>query len=240
MKSIYFKFLAISITLIISSCTPAELQRAMDTASSIQNGATNETSDALKQALQIGISNGASQLSQPNGYLNSAYKILLPPDVAKIADQLKFIPGFNSVESTLIDKFNHAAEDAAKSAKPIFVDAIKSMSITDAVGILMGNKDSATRFLENATRSKLYSQFNPVVVQSLNKFGALDYYKQAVDKYKSIPLVNKLNPSIDDYVTNKALDGLFSMVQNEELQIRQNPAKRVTQLLQKVFAKQDK
>ena len=104
----------------------------------------------------------------------------------------------------------------------------------------MGNKDSATRFLENATRSKLYSQFNPVVVQSLNKFGALDYYKQAVDKYNTIPLVTKLNPSVDDYVTNKALDGLFSMVQNEELQIRQNPAKRVTQLLQKVFAKQDK
>ena len=114
------------------------------------------------------------------------------------------------------------------------------MTIQDAIGILMGNKDAATRYLENATRTKLYGQFNPGVVQSLNKFGALDYYKQVVDKYNSLPLVDDLNPRIDDYVTNKALDGLFGMVQNEELQIRKDPAKRVTDLLRRVFAKQDK
>lgn len=114
------------------------------------------------------------------------------------------------------------------------------MTIQDAVGILMGSSDAATRYLENSTRSKLYNQFNPIVVQSLNKFGALDYYKQVVDKYNSIPLVDKLNPRIDDFVTNKALDGLFGMVQNEELQIRKDPAKRVTDLLRRVFAKQDR
>lgn len=240
MKNILTVFSLFSLTVLFMGCSAAQLQKAMDTAGQIQNAGKNETADALRQALQIGISNGSSQLSQTNGYLNSAYKILLPADVAKIANKLKVIPGFNNVESALIEKFNHAAEDAAKSAKPIFVDAIKAMTIQDAVGILMGNSDAATRYLENATRSKLYGQFNPVVVQSLNKFGALDYYKKVVDKYNSIPLVEKLNPRIDDYVTNKALDGLFGMVQNEELQIRKDPAKRVTDLLRRVFAKQDK
>lgn len=240
MKSSFLHIAAFLISLLVLACSPAQIQKAMDAANSMQNASKNETGDALKQALQIGIGNGASQLSQPNGYLNSAYKILLPNDVAKIANKLKVIPGFNNVEVALIEKFNHAAEDAAKSAKPIFVDAIKAMTIQDAVGILMGSSDAATRYLENSTRSKLYNQFNPIVVQSLNKFGALDYYKQVVDKYNSIPLVDKLNPRIDDFVTNKALDGLFGMVQNEELQIRKDPAKRVTDLLRRVFAKQDR
>ncbi|MBL7830095.1 MAG: DUF4197 domain-containing protein [Saprospiraceae bacterium] len=240
MKSSFLHIAAFLISLLVLACSPAQIQKAMDAANSMQNASKNETGDALKQALQIGIGNGASQLSQPNGYLNSAYKILLPNDVAKIANKLKVIPGFNNVEVALIEKFNHAAEDAAKSAKPIFVDAIKAMTIQDAVGILMGSSDAATRYLENSTRSKLYNQFNPIVVQSLNKFGALDYYKQVVDKYNSIPLVDKLNPRIDDFVTNKALDGLFGMVQHEELQIRKDPAKRVTDLLRRVFAKQDR
>lgn len=240
MKSSFLHIAAFLISLLVLACSPAQIQKAMYAANSMQNASKNETGDALKQALQIGIGNGASQLSQPNGYLNSAYKILLPNDVAKIANKLKVIPGFNNVEAALIEKFNHAAEDAAKSAKPIFVDAIKAMTIQDAVGILMGSSDAATRYLENSTRSKLYNQFNPIVVQSLNKFGALDYYKQVVDKYNSIPLVDKLNPRIDDFVTNKALDGLFGMVQHEELQIRKDPAKRVTDLLRRVFAKQDR
>lgn len=240
MKKYITGFTLLVFSLFVASCTPVELQKALDTANSMQSGGKNETADALKQALQIGVSNGSSQLSQTNGYLNSIYKIVLPPDVAKIADQLKVVPGFSNVEAQLIEKFNSAASDAAKSAKPIFVDAIKAMTIQDALGILMGNIDSATRYLENNTRSKLYNQFNPVIVQSLNKFGALDYYKQVVDKYNSIPMVNKINPRIDDYITNKALDGLFGMIQSEELQIRKDPAKRVTDLLKRVFAKQDK
>lgn len=240
MKKYITGFTFILCALFMASCTPAELQKAMDAANSMQGGGKNETAEGLKQALQIGVSNGSSQLSQTNGYLNSIYKIVLPPDVAKIADKLKVIPGFNNVEAQLIEKFNAAASDAAKSAKPIFVDAIKAMTIQDALGILMGNQDAATRYLENNTRTKLYGQFNPVIVQSLNKFGALDYYKQIVDKYNSLPLVNKVNPRIDDYITNKALDGLFGMIQGEELQIRKDPVKRVTELLKRVFSKQDK
>jgi len=212
----------------------------METVNSAGGTNSNEISDGLKLALQIGIGNGSTLLSQPDGYYKSIYKILLPAEVQKITNKLKFIPGFTQVEETLIQKINKSAEDAAVAAKPIFVDAIKSMTINDALNILMGADNAATSFLERTTRAQLYSKFNPIIINSLNKFGALDYYKSAVDKYNSIPLVDKLNPRLDDYVTNKALDGLFSMVASEELKIRKNPAARVTDLLKRVFAKQDR
>ncbi len=241
MKKLLSILLILSTFLVaIFSCTQAEINKALDAVNSAGGSNSSEISDGLKTALQIGIGNGSTLLSQPNGYYNSLYKILLPADVQKIANKLKFIPGFSQVEETLIQKINRSAEDAAIGAKPIFIDAIKAMTFTDALNILMGADNAATSYLERSTRTQLYSRFNPVILQSLNKFGALDYYKSAVDKYNSIPLVEKLNPRIDDYVTNKALDGLFSMVASEELKIRKNPAARVTDILKRVFAKQDK
>jgi hypothetical protein len=241
MKKLSFLLITFSSILFgVFSCTQAEFNKAMEAVNSAGGNNSSDVSDALKLALQIGIGNGSTLLSQPDGYYKSAYKILLPQEVQKITNKLKIIPGFNQVEETLVQKINKSAEDAAVSAKPIFVDAIKAMTFTDALNILMGADNAATNFLEKATRTQLYNKFNPVIIQSLNKFGALDYYKSAVDKYNSIPLVDKLNPRIDDYVTNKALDGLFSMVASEELKIRKNPAARVTDLLKRVFAKQDK
>jgi len=216
----------------------AELQQLVNTTMSEPTNA--EISDGLKEALNIGISKGADQLSAKDGYYKSAYKILLPPEARKVTDRLQSVPGFSNVEDVILEKINRGAEDAATKAKPIFIKAIKSMTISDVVNILMGADDAATQFLKNATYSALYSEFNPVIVNSLNKFNAIEYWSKATNAYNSIPLVKQVNTRLDDYVTNQALDGLFKMVANEEKEIRRNPVKRVSELLKKVFAKQDK
>lgn len=195
--------------------------------------------NGLKQALEIGITEGSKKLSNKDGYFKSAYKILLPEDVRKVTEKLSNVPGFNKVEEVLLEKINRGAEDAAKKAAPIFKSAITSMSFSDALNILMGADNAATGYLDGATRPKLYSEFNPVIITSLNKFGAIDYWEKAVTKYNSLPFVNDVNPRLDDYVTTSALDGLFKMVEKKELNIRKNVSQRSTDLLKQVFAKQD-
>lgn len=229
-------FLLIIPVFMLAGC--AELQQLVNTTMSEPTNA--EISDGLKEALNIGISKGADQLSAKDGYYKSAYKILLPPEARKVTDRLQSVPGFSNVEEVILEKINRGAEDAASKAKPIFIKAIKSMTISDVVNILMGADDAATQFLKNATYSALYSEFNPVIVNSLNKFNAIEYWSKATNAYNSIPLVKQVNTRLDDYVTNQALDGLFKMVANEEKEIRRNPVKRVSELLKKVFAKQDK
>ena len=200
---------------------------------------TAEISQALKQALEFGIREGAEKLSMRDGYFKSEYKILLPAEARAVTDKLKFIPGFSDVESIILEKLNRAAEDAASSATPIFVNAIKEMTFEDAFNILMGQKDAATQYLNSKTYDPLYSEFQPVIVTSLNKFNAIEYWADAVNAYNKIPFVEKVNPHLDEYVTDKALDGLFSMVAKKELQIRTDISSRTTELLKKVFAKQD-
>jgi hypothetical protein len=199
----------------------------------------SEIVSGLKQALEIGISKGSDVLSRENGYFQSPYKILLPEEARQVTDKLQNVPGFSRLEQNILEKINRGAEDAAKSAKPIFVDAIKSMSISDAMGILKGDKNAATEFLKSRTFQQLYNEFNPVIVTSLDKFNAREYWGNAVNTYNSIPLTNKVDPDLDDYVTRQALDGLFAMVAKEELDIRNNIAARTTDLLRKVFAAQD-
>ncbi|MCB0660198.1 MAG: DUF4197 domain-containing protein, partial [Saprospiraceae bacterium] len=116
---------------------------------------------------------------------------------------------------------------------------IKGMTFSDVTSILMGDKNAATQYLHNKTYDALYGEFKPVMVNSLNKFGALDYYSQAVNKYNSIPFVTKVNPDLADYVCQKALVGLFSLIEKKELGIRTDLSQRTTDLLKKVFAKQD-
>lgn len=201
---------------------------------------TNEEIIAgLKEALTIGISKGSDLLSKEDGYYQSIYKILLPAEARKVTDKLKVVPGFSDVEEEIVKRLNRAAEDAAKSAKPIFVEAIKKMTISDALNILMGQPDAATRYLESSTFDGLYAAFQPKIVESLDKLNALEYWEKAVTAYNKIPFVDKVNPKLDDYVAREALNGLFDMVEKEEAAIRQDPAKRVSALLRKVFAKQD-
>jgi hypothetical protein len=200
---------------------------------------TVEVASGLKQALDFGITEGARKLSQENGYFKSSYKILLPPEARKVTEKLQGVPGFSKVEDIILEKINRGAEDAAKKATPIFKKAITGMSFSDAMGILMGNQDAATRYLQGATNQELYSAFNPVIVESLDKFKARDYWADAVNTYNKIPFVEKVNSDLDDYVTQQALNGLFSMVEKKEIDIRTNISSRTTDLLKKVFAKQD-
>jgi hypothetical protein len=232
-----FFFFAIA-TLLFSSCDPAALQRTLDTLSNTPLS-NEEIASGLKQALEIGISKGSDALSARDGYYKSPYKILLPPEAEKVAQKLRSVPGFNNVEEVILEKINRGAEDAASKAKPIFVNAIRNMTIEDATNILMGQKDAATKYLKAATYDQLYTEFNPVIVESLDKFNARKYWADAVNTYNKIPFVEKANPDLDDYVTQQALAGLFAKVEEEELNIRTNISARTTELLKKVFAKQD-
>ncbi len=230
------------IVLTIISCTPAELQSVLNGIGTDENGKLSvaEIGKGLKEALTIGISKGAARLAQTDGYFKSQYKILLPPEARKITEKLKNVPGFSNVENVILEKINRGAEDAAKKAKPIFVDAIKQMTFSDAMDILMGEKNAATNYLHRVTYDKLYQEFNPVIVASLDKFNARDYWSKAVNAYNKLPFVDKANPDLDDYVTGEALTGLFAMVEKEERNIRSNISARPSDLLKRVFAKQDR
>jgi len=227
--------------IIIFSLFFALLLPSCDTLKQVLNEPTiAEIGLGLKQALEFGISEGATLLSKRDGYFKSAYKILLPEEARRVTDRLKVIPGFSDLENVIVEKLNHAAEDAAKSATPIFVDAIKEMTFDDALGILMGPQDAATQYLNSKTYTPLYQEFQPVIVTSLNKFNAIKYWADAINAYNKIPFVEKVNPKLDEYVTEKALEGLFSMVAKKEVAIRNDISQRTTDLLKKVFAKQDK
>jgi hypothetical protein len=198
-----------------------------------------EVGRGLKEALNFGISEGVQKLSARDGYFKSPYKILLPAEAQKVADKLKTIPGFSEVENEILQRLNRAAEDAATKAKPIFVDAIKQMTFQDAFDILTGADNAATGYLRQSTYRKLYEAFNPVIIRSLDKVKARTYWRDAVNAYNNIPLVKKMNPSLDDYVTTQALSGLFSMVEVKEKKIRDDVSQRTTDLLRRVFARQD-
>lgn len=222
----------------LSSCDQATLARILEAGA--QTVLSNEDiGRALKQALDKGVKEGVNRLSAKDGFLASQYKIPLPDEAATVVEKLKIIPGFDQVEKEIITRINRSAEDAMKKATPIFTNAITSMTISDAMNILMGEKNAATSYLNKTTYNSLYGEFEPVIVNSLNKFGAIDYWTDAVTKYNSIPFVKKLNPKLQDYITKKALEAIFDRIEKEELNIRENVAARSTDLMRQVFAKQD-
>lgn len=237
-----FTFVLAFCSLTFTACdSTQDLSAVLGTVLGESGALTNsEVISGLKQALEIGIGKGSDLLARQDGYYKSAYKILLPEEARKVTDRLQNVPGFSALEETVLEKINRGAEDAAAKAKPIFVDAIKSMTIGDAMGILKGDKDAATRYLERTTFDRLYNEFNPVIVASLDKFNARQYWADAVNTYNRIPLIgDPVDPDLDDYVTRRALDGLFAQVAKEELNIRDNISARTTDLLRKVFAAQD-
>ncbi len=233
-------FFAIALLLAFStSCSPGAMDNFLNSLNDGQIG-QSKIAQGLKEALRKGVEKGVQQLAVQNGFYKSPYKILLPKEAQQVTEKLRFIPGFTNVESIVIEKINHAAEDAVQQAKPIFVDAIVNMSISDAMAILKGGNDAATSYLVRSTSNSLYKAFNPIIVESLNKFGALEYWTNAVTAYNKIPLIKKVNPRLDDYITHKAMDALFDKVKKEELNIRTNLRARTTDLLRQVFALQDK
>ena len=189
----------------------------------------------LKEALNIGVKKGVDQLSKPDGFFKyPEIKILFPEDVKKVESKLRKI-GLGKKVDEAIESINRAAEDAVVNAKDIFIKAIKNMTLTDALGILRGEKDAATRYLEKSTRADLVKKFKPTVKVSLNKVGATKHWNLIFSTYNKIPFITKVNTDLDVYVTNKAIDGLFLQIAKEELDIRKNPTARVTKLLKKVF-----
>ena len=198
-----------------------------------------DVSGGLKEALNKGVESAVTSLSAKDGYYDSAYKLLLPEDVQSIVKKMKVIPGFNNVEEKLIQKMNETAEFAAKEATPIFVDAIKEMSIDDAKSILFGEENAATEYLSNSSRSKLYTAFDPVVEKSMNSTGMTKYWSSVVTKYNKLPFTKDVNPDLSDYVNNSALDGLFGLISVKEKGIRGDKLQRTSPLLKEVFSRLD-
>ncbi len=168
-----------------------------------------------------------------------AVKILFPPEAQKVENALRGI-GLGSVADNVITSLNRAAEDAAQEAKPIFIAAVRQMTITDATNILMGKQDAATEYFKRVTTAQLMSKFSPIIGNSLNKVGATKYWTEAANSYNKIPLVKPVTADLNAYVTQKAIDGMFKQVAQEELQIRENINARSTTLLKKVFGYADK
>ncbi|HVV55865.1 MAG TPA: DUF4197 domain-containing protein [Mucilaginibacter sp.] len=199
-----------------------------------------EIGTALKQALEQGTAKSAAKLSAVNGFFgNAAVKILFPPEAQKAEKALRGL-GMNKLCDNVILSLNRAAENAAKDAEPIFLDAIKKMTLKDVSNILLGPKNAATQYFRKATTAELTAKFKPVIQASLNKVGATKYYGAAAGEYNKLPFVQHINPDITDYATQKAIDGLFIEIAKEELNIRQNISARSTPLMQKVFAFADK
>lgn len=195
-----------------------------------------EIGTALKQALQQGTGKSSDQLSAVNGYFgNAAVKILFPPEAKKVESTLRDL-GLGKLCDNVILSLNRAAEDAAKQAKPIFIDAIKHMTLQDVTNILLGSQDAATQYFKRTTTGQLTTTFKPVIQGSLNKVGATKYYGDAINEYNKIPFHKKMNPDISAYATQKAIDGLFYQIALEELNIRKNIGARPTPVMQKVFA----
>ena len=235
------KYTAIAFSFVLLGCTSAQINQAL---SDINKGAAKpltaaEVAEGLKEALVAGISKGADITSQLDGYYkNPEIKIPFPPDVKKVEDRLRQLGLGNKVDEFVMT-LNRGAEDAAKEAKPIFINAIRQMTIDDAFGILRGQPDAATQFLKRTTSAQLKERFKPVIQNSLNKVSATKYYGDLVNTYNKIPLVEKVNPNLDDYATDLAIQGLFTMVAKEEKNIRENPVARTTDLLRRVFGQQN-
>ncbi|PHR91457.1 MAG: hypothetical protein COA80_15050 [Leeuwenhoekiella sp.] len=231
------KIIALVCVLTLSAC--AELQSVVDSLPN-QVGVDNATiASGLRQALDFGIEKQVSKLTQKDGfYGNQLVKILLPEELQKVDRTLRNV-GLGSLADEGLKVLNRAAEDAVSEATPIFVDAVKGITFTDAKNILLGNDTAATSYLQNRTQTALYAKFNPVIQNSFSKVGADKIWNDLITRYNALPLTNDVNPDLTDYVTNEALKGVYTMIAVEEKDIRNNFAARTTALLKRVFALQD-
>ena len=232
----------LSIAAVISGCTSAQINQTLGAVNETLGGQSSLTSEevgkGLKEALVKGISKGSDQVSKVDGYFkNPKIKIPFPPEVQKVETKLRQL-GLDDQVDKFVMTLNRGAEDAAKGAKPIFISAITSMTIQDAWNILKGEEDAATNYLKKTTSDQLMVKFRPVMAKSLDKVNATKYYGDVINTYNRIPFVEKVNPDLKEYATQKAVDGLFFMIAKEEKNIREDPVARTTELLKKVFGAQ--
>lgn len=221
-----------------STCDPQIMQDVLDTVltESVTEG---EVASGLREALVQGATNGSDVLSQVNGYFgNPQVKIPFPTEAQKIESTLRSL-GLGSMCDDVIASLNQAAEKAAIEAKPILINSIRQMTVNDAMDILFGENDAATQYLKSTTTNQLIEKFTPVIDASLKEVNATKYWTDVVSRYNQIPLVEDLNPDLTGFVTAKALDGLFLMIEQEELKIRQDPGARAASIVQKVFGYYD-
>lgn len=228
--------IALSVVMLVSC---AEMQQVLQQLPQTQQMGL-DISGGLKEALNNGISKQVSKLTAVDGfYKNEAVKILLPEELKIVDTGLRKIGMYKLADEGLM-AINRTAESAVKEATPIFVDAVKSMTITDAKNILLGEQNAATSYLQTATATALYDKFNPVVKSSFYKVGADKIWNKIILQYNAIPMVKKVNPDLSDYVTTQAMNGVFKMVAIEEKNIRVDLNSRTSDLLKQVFALQDK
>ncbi|ANI88413.1 hypothetical protein A9P82_03305 [Arachidicoccus ginsenosidimutans] len=201
-------------------------------------GTGNTMNTAITDLLLQSVLSGIGNLGTNNGFLNNQlYKILLPPEAQKVASTLQAL-GLGSVVNSAETQMNHAAEQAVVTAKPIFTNAIKSMSISDAASLVSGGNNAITNYFKQKTSSQLLAAFTPIIKQSLDKNNATKYYSQIADTYNKVPLVkNKLNPDLSNYVANQAMNAMFNQMAGAEKNIRTNPAAQTTAALKQVFGK---
>ncbi len=223
-------FAALTIIFLFSGC---DVLQQLPTSAGITQA---EAGQGIKEALSQGLAGAVLQLNKEDGFYKDAlYKVLLPPDAKKIENTLRDL-GMNSLVDKAILQINRGAEDAAGYAKPIFVNAIKEMTLQDAIGLVKNGDTSATHFFREKTTAKLMAAFLPVIKSSLDKVEATKYYGSVVNTYNNFPTTfKKINPDLPSYVTERATAALFDLVAKEELNIRNNFAARTTDILKKVF-----
>lgn len=237
-KYIFF----LSLSFIFTSCD--EILDLLATASTTTSGISqSEASSGLKQALEVGVNAGTSFLGKTDGFLgNNAYKILLPQEVQNAVSKIKGNPITNRLAGPYLDKLvtamNRGAENAMVEAKPIFVNAIKSMSISDAISIVTGGDGAATKYLQRATSSQLKEKFYPVIKTSLEQVKVNEPWTKVSSAYNTV-MGKQVQTDLNDYVTSKAMTALFTQIKKEEDKIRSNPVSRTTDLLKKVFGYAD-
>jgi hypothetical protein len=229
------KLFLLPVAFVLMSCETAQ-QVLGSIANSQSEPSITEVASGLKEALNVGAQNSAGKLSLVDGFFkDEVIKILLPAEAQKVEKTLRSL-GLNKMVDDAILSINRGAEDACKTAAPIFGKAIKEMTIQDAIGILKGNDSSATTYLKDKTTTNLTNAFKPVIQQSLDKVGATKYWTDVFTTYNKLPTTfKKINPDLAGYVTDRALGGLFHYVALEEQKIRKDPVARVTDLLKKVF-----
>jgi hypothetical protein len=234
MKKIY---LLLIIAILSIQYTDAQfLKDAKKMLNSKTRGLTEkDAADGIKEALVNGTGESVKLVSVVNGYWGDPeIKIPFPSEAREMETKLRSI-GMSKKVDEFNESMNHAAEKAADEAKPIFIAAIKGMTVKDAINIVRGADNAATVYLKNTTSPELIIKFQPIIKTSLDNVNATKYWSDLITIYNKIPLVKKMNPNLTEYVTQKAIDGLFVMIAKEELKIRKDPVARTSELLKKVF-----
>ena len=241
MKNI-IRILSIAVLIPMVSCSQIDFNKIGKTINKDLNGingkkplSNDEIIAGLKEALKVGSNNAASSASKADGYFkHPVIKIPFPPEAQQMESSLRSI-GMGKQVDEFIMTLNRAAEEAAKQAAPIFINAITSMTITDGLSILKGSDTAATSYLKKTTSAQLHEKFKPTIKDAIQKVDVTKYWNPLASTYNKIPFVTKVNPDLEEYITQRALSGLFYLVSQEETKIRQDPAARVSDILKKVF-----